>query len=471
MNKLLTLTEEDRKLSDVGTEKAILACIMKEPSKMIEASVKIRPDDFFEDETRYLFSIMLGIFNKKSGKDCHYDITTLRSTAKDYGKEEDFLRKTGKEYIEYLTIVKESMVDLASFEPYIERVASLSLKRRLLRASENFRNNILESNDSPEELLVKERIEIDTLFSSSTNNGNQLVKLGDSALKFIEDSMTEKKKILGIRTMLPGLDRTIEGLRRKNLVIVSAAKKTGKSVFLMNIGLNVGVRQKLPTLMISTEMSDEEMLSRALANLSMVKEKDIQKGNLGEAEAKRVFSAERTFKQGNFYHVFLPGFTIEKIIGFIRKFVNNIVGFKEDGRPNDCLVIFDYIKMPQAGLSGSKEVKEYKELGEITNNLKILAGTLDIPILAACQTNRGGEVANSFEITWYCNTFMILENKSKKELEKNEMNKIYAGNQRLRITDNRGGEENHEGIDLDFDRPILTYQEMDVKGLTGGYTS
>ena len=116
--------------------------------------------------------------------------------------------------------------------------------------------------------------------------------------------------------------------------------------------------------------------------------------------------------------------------------------------------------MPQAGTGSTKEEKEYKILGQFADALKILAGDLDIPVLTACQTNRAGEVANSYELTWFCNTFMELTAKSDKELQNDLEAGVYLGNQRLKIVDNRGGAEDHDGINLDYNGAVLKYNEV-----------
>lgn len=460
VSRVINQADEDRLLSDPGTENGILACLMTEPAKMVDAAIKLKPEDFCEEEAKYLFSIMLAIYNKKNGKNCHYDITTLRSIAKESGKEEDFLAKTGKEYVEYLNLVQKSMVRLEMFESYTDRVASLSVKRKLYRKNEEFKRTILESDKSPEELMTQERAEIDNLFVTTANHGNKLENLGDGALGFIEDVMVQKRPILGIPTKFPVLDKTIEGLKRKNLIIISAHKKTGKTAFLMNIGVNVGVYQQIPTLMISTEMSNREIMSRVMANLSQLKEVDILKGNVTTTPDKnKLLEAEKKFKEGKLYHAEMRGFTVEKVVALVRKFVNNTVGYDDSGKVKDCLVIFDYIKMPSSTSEAMRD-KEYKVLGMMADSLKELAGDLDIPILTACQTNRSGEIANSYEITWFCNTFCILQKKTDKELEKDKMNGVITGNQRLKIMDNRGGTTNEDGINFDYDGSRLTYIEI-----------
>ncbi len=153
------------------------------------------------------------------------------------------------------------------------------------------------------------------------------------------------------------------------------------------------------------------------------------------------------------------GFSVEKIISAVRKFVHDVVGKDSTGRVNDCLIIFDYIKMPQGGVGLGEDAKEYKVLGQIADALKMLAGTLDIPILSACQTNRAGGTANSYELEWFCNTFMKLTNKSQKKMDDEAGDGGPRGNQLLEITASRSGDE-HNGLNFDYQRPILTYVEV-----------
>lgn len=458
--KMQALVKKDN-LSDEGAERAVLASIMQDPSLMTECAIRLDDSDFINESNRYLYGIMLALFKSSGGKQLAFDITTLLSEAKQRGVEEQFIKRSGgEEYITFLTITKDMHINLKNFDRYVDKVLSFSVKRRLVESAEDFVHDIFAGELAPEELVVRGRDRIDGVFKETVSRTVKFSNLGGKAEEFVENAKIQKKEILGIRTLFPKLDKTIEGLRRQNLIIVSAPKKTGKSAFLMNIGLNVAIRQNIPTLMISTEMSDEEILSRSISNLSEVPEKDILKGNYSGAKAERVKMATEEMKNGVFFHQSMRDFNMEKVIAASRSFVTNIVGKDENGKTKDCLILFDYIKMPQAGATSSKEEKEYKVLGQFADALKILSGDLDIPILTACQTNRAGEVANSYELTWFCNTFMELTSKSDKELQNDLELGTYKGNQRLKIVDNRGGEEDHDGISLDYSGVILKYQEL-----------
>jgi len=447
------------KLSDSGAERAVLACLMSNPQKMNDCVDVLEVESFFNDNNKYLYAIMLGIFKKKVGSNFTFDISFLQSMARERGVEDSFIAKSGgKSYLEFLTLTKESFVDCSSFNNYVDRIISLHTKRKLLVSLKDASDKVLSSKDSPDELMVSTQDGISTLLNSSKKV--DYVNIGSLASSYIETSLKEKKTILGIPTMYKSLDSVIQGLKRKNLLIMMAPKKTGKTAFLMNIGLNVSVRQNIPTLMISTEMSDEEVLSRAISNLSDVDEVKIARGDLTQQELNSVQAAELKLRSGNFHHIYMPSFSIEKVVASIRKFVDKVVGYDSNGRVKDCLILFDYIKMPQVSISTSAQMKEYKILGGMADCLKGIAGELDIPIFTACQSNRGGDIANSYELTWFCNTFLELKKKSDTEIDKEKEMGNYCGNQRLKITANRGGGECGGGIDFEFYGNILKYQEI-----------
>lgn len=449
-------------LSNEGAERAVLACLMKEPGMMANCIGKITQEDFTNSNNAYLFGIMVSLYNKSGGKPTSFDITTLQTLAREKGVEDQFIEKSGgKQYIEFLYFTQSTMIDIGAISDYILTISSLSVKRNLYKTNKEFLNKIVESSATPEELIVQEQGKIKDIFDELSATTNKVHNIGNFADSIAKDLFKEKKKLIGIPTQFRQLDSIIEGLRRGTLSIVSAPRKTGKTAFLMNIGINVGIKQRIPTLMISTEMSDEEIYYRMLSNLSGVQEKKIRKGDVNDRDIASVKEAYKQVKEGKFYHTTIRGFTVEKIIGAIRRFVGQEVGTRFDGKSRECLIIFDYIKMPSGGQSVSKDQKEYKILGQIADSLKQIAGDMEIPILTACQTNRSGDVANSYELTWFCDTFMELKNRPEAEVSAEQASGICMGNQKLKIVANRGGEENHTGIHFEYTRHILSYLEVE----------
>lgn len=454
------INEEVAKLSDSGAERAILACLMTNPAKISTCFNDLHPDDFFNENNKYLYIIMLSLFQKRGLSNLSFDISMLLSIAKERGVDKEFIEKSGGvQYLEYLKLTKDSFVNCDSFDGYVDRVIMFSNKRKLFLSIEQTKGDLFVAESSAEEVILGGQARMNSLLLSSIRK-DEYINLGSLAGDFIDESLKQKKALLGIPTGFKELDSIIEGLRRKNLLILMAPRKTGKSSFLMNVGLNVGVRQEIPTLMISTEMSDEEILSRALSNLSQVPQIRIEKGASSENEIKSLRLSQTRLDKGKFFHLFMPQYSPEKVAAIIHRFVDSYVGRNAEGKTNDCLVIFDYIKLPQSSVSAAQQAKEHKILGLIADQLKIIAGKLDIPILTACQTNRAGDVANSYELTWFCNTFMDLSKKTDKEMERDKERGNFFGDQRLRVIANRGGEECFGGINFQHLGETLTYQEL-----------
>ena len=174
-------------------------------------------------------------------------------------------------------------------------------------------------------------------------------------------------------------------------------------------------------------------------------------------EMSALKEAIQKLKAGNYYHVYLPSFTVDKVNAIAKKFKM---------QHNIQAIFFDYLKMPSSQISTLRSVQEWQMLGYIASGLKDLAGTLGIPIYSACQENRidpkGGRkdetnVGGSDRILQLASKLIFLTNKSDEEIMKEgEIN----GNQRLYIAFQRNGESNCPPINIKFDRPRNTMIEI-----------
>ena len=112
----------------------------------------------------------------------------------------------------------------------------------------------------------------------------------------------------------------------------------------------------------------------------------------------------------------VAGKPIEEICSIIRRWY-----YSQVGRGNNCVVVYDYIKLP-----GEKDLnkKEYELIGEKVNSLKELTLELDIPLLTACQLNRSAEngvddssaIAQSDRLQWFASFVAIFRRKSAEEI-------------------------------------------------------
>ena len=84
-----------------------------------------------------------------------------------------------------------------------------------------------------------------------------------------------------INTGFIDIDKRIGGFRKSELIVLASRPEMRKSAFALNIAANVGIRQKIPTLIFSLEMSKEQVANRILSSESNV---DIEKIRTGKIE-------------------------------------------------------------------------------------------------------------------------------------------------------------------------------------------
>ena len=347
-----------------------------------------------------------------------------------------------------------SSFDFTNIDLYIKKLINISKKNKLISYLDDKADNLegVLTNHDVKSVDVINDVEfglLNLMQNDDVSDDPEDIFLNMDL--YVDKILNNKVDMIGLSTGFPILDDRIDGLVNGTLNIIAAFKKGGKSACCMNIALHVAFKLGIPILYIDTEMSTEQNYSRILSRLTKIPEKRIKRGNLTDAEKELVVLAAKILKnKEKYYHKYMPGFTIEAVVALIKKYHTKYgIG----------LVIFDYIK------SGSQEdfstIKEYQLLGNTTIALKDISGILNIPILAAVQRARSGDIADSDRIARYGDTIIVLEEKTKEEIEKlgftGGLYKFFVRYSR------RGGETPYEGIGVHFRKSILNIQEADIQ--------
>ena len=266
--------------------------------------------------------------------------------------------------------------------------------------------------------------------------GQKPEMLGDNIDEYIDFLVENKCDQIGLSSGFPRFDTVIGGgLRRKCVDLVSARPGVGKSVFADNVALH-NSRQGVPVLMLDTEMSKEDHLNRILSNISGVPIEEISTGKFAEDDEKfiAVRGAMDEIRDIPYTYVSVAGAPFETIINTIKRWIIQEVGQDENGRTNDCLVVYDYLKLMSSS-SINKNIQEYQALGFQITNLHNLAVKYDFPCLSFVQLNRDGitkestdAVSGSDRLIWLCTSFSIFKLKSAEELAEDGPN---GGNRKL----------------------------------------
>lgn len=368
--------------------------------------------------------------------------------------------------MDYLMTMEEARISEENVKIYCNKIKQSYTRRKLYEVGEYAQNIAVDDKSAtlnPSELIHAVETKIGDLSIDAQTN-EDVYKMGDNTEAILAERAETPEQVPGLETGWTEFDRTTNGLQGDDLLIVVAESKTGKSVFLTNIATKFSIIDQIPILYIDTEMSARQQEDRILARLSGIPFNEIVSGMYvmdtvnGKAEDKvaRLKRAREQLNMGNYYHVYMPQFTIEKVSALARKFHRQF-GIKA--------LFFDYIKIPSS--QGSfKEVQEYQALGFLTSGLKDIAGMLDIPVLAAAQANRtnlgsdkkdASSIGGSYRILQLASKLMFLTNKTDEQIAKQG---IQNGNQTLQIAYQRNGESGGDPINIFFDRPKLHMREV-----------
>jgi replicative DNA helicase len=195
----------------------------------------------------------------------------------------------------------------------------------------------------------------------------------------------ERKKLgkpLGIPYGIPTLDRATGGLHPWQLVTVLAFTNIGKSTLLRSLAFNFWQAGHTP-LIFSLEMGAEEILhsfDAMAAKLDLNKLKQLRLAD-DHLEAWRNYA--KTFQR--------EGIADIPIIDSLYRITPDQVYAETLRHKPDCVII-DYVGLMKSNyINRGSSIKKHQILTDITQDLKINARMLKVPIIMAAQTNRSGK--------------------------------------------------------------------------------
>jgi len=231
---------------------------------------------------------------------------------------------------------------------------------------------------------------VDDLYKGSiTDSGKELHEL---VMQFAQDKDDELngKKVLKIMTHFPDLDRIIEGFREGNLVTIAAGSGVGKTTFGLNILRNVAFNERIPVMLLSLEMGEQEVLISVLSAISSTPQTVLKSDEQKDREFSiKLAMALRSdlLNEGIKFKTWCN--SCDKFGAAVRVIRNHI-----KSEPECKLIMIDYVGLMSADAPHLKNPNRVSEIQYMTRTLKNLAMELNIVILILAQINRNNQDPN-----------------------------------------------------------------------------
>lgn len=433
-------------LEDLASERAVLAALCQYGLDCYLEIDFVDADHFTDDMNQLLFHCI----HKSVSENSKVELASILSAANSLGVHESI---NNKQEISFIRSLFNFPIHKENAKSHAIKIAKLKLARDLKKTLSACQKDLDATNGDEDVMDLISKVEAPILDATadiyqSSNKKTEIIGEDiDDYIEFLSENVSDN---VGIPTGFPRYDAAIGGgLRRKCVDLIAARPKVGKSMFGDAVAMNVS-NLGIPVLMLDTEMSKEDHLNRMLANLSGVDINKISTGKFTEnpLEKEKVEKAADKLKEIPYHYISIAGQSFENILAIMRKWIYQHVGFDEAGVTNDCLIVYDYLKlMGSEGISSS--MQEYQVLGFQITQLHNFMVKYDVPCLSFVQLNRDGitkestdVVSGSDRLIWLCTSFSIFKMKSEEEVAED---KVENGNRKLVPVVSRHGEGLDDG--------------------------
>ncbi|MFM9826095.1 DnaB-like helicase C-terminal domain-containing protein [Flavobacterium sp.] len=316
----------------------------------------------------------------------------------------------------YLESLELRQVSKDAAPGYFKELAQIYAKKQIDSRLDEIRKYIHNSkNDSFNQVISK----CDYLYGDVINSfslDGEPEDLFNGTKEYIEE-LGNLDKPNEITCPYPIFQKFYGGFSNSTLTLFVASYKVGKSTFLLDLMTKICSNDPdMVGLYIDTEMKTVEVKRRLVSMLSGVNEYYLRNGWRRDAElvknVRKVWPViEKWFNR--LQHLYVANISQEETESIIRRWV-----WKKKAENPNCkpIVFYDYFKLTDQD-SVRDGFASSMVLGVKVDRTKKLSAELDIPIIAAAQSNAAGEVGLSREVPKFVDNAFKLRKRNIEEIE------------------------------------------------------
>lgn len=351
-------------------EQAALGALLLDPDAVPHILRYLRPDDFYINANKNVFSAIISLFEKGQKA----DLITLADEMRVLGLLD---HSGGPAYIARLT---DSVPSSANMEYYARIVQECSIRRNLLRLAADI-------SQKAHDISIDTGMLLDELQESifEINQDKQAVsyrsvrEIIPDAMKMIEELAKNKNQYTGVPGGFAELDGMTSGFQNSELVIIGARPSVGKTAFALNMASHMALRERLPVCFFSLEMSDLSLTYRILSSEARIDSEKVKSGLIKPSDIQSLMDAASRIYDAPLYIVDVPNIKLLDLRSLARRMKSE----------KDVKIIFiDYLTLIT---HENSELPRWEQISSISRSLKALARELRIPVVALSQLKREAE--------------------------------------------------------------------------------
>jgi replicative DNA helicase len=356
--------------NNLEAERSVLGAILLDNNALNTAVENLRPEDFFLDQHRRVYTQMIALGEVQQA----IDLITLTEELHRRGD----LEASGG--APYLASLADGMPKVSNVEHYARIVKEKAMLRNLIHATHNIQQRAFEGEDGADTILDNAESSIFAIAEDRIKVGLVPIKeIVHENFERLERIFKEGKSITGIPTGYGELDKLLSGLQPSELLILAARPSQGKTALALNLAENIALRAGEPVAIFSLEMSKESLLQRLVASVAQIDAHKFRTGHLSREDWRSMTEALGQISAAPLWIDDSGSISVLEIGAKARRLMRD-KGLK--------LLVVDYLQLITArGRFSSRQ----EEVSNISRSLKGLAKELKIPVLVLSQLTRAPE--------------------------------------------------------------------------------
>ena len=356
---------------NLDAERAVLGAILLEGRETLPRVIEVlRASDFYTESHRSIYSAMLQLFDRGEP----VDILTLQEEL----RRTDKLEPAGGPAA--LALLEEQASIAVHLTAYAQIVRDRAVLRELIQTSSQIIAQAFEAKDDVQTLVDDAERKIFSLAERRLEGSALPIgKILRNTFEYIERLYERKEHVTGVATGFEKLDLETSGFQPSDFIIIAGRPSMGKTAFALNIAQHVGITLRGRVLVLSLEMSAQQIVQRMLCSEAKVDSQAVRTGYLSSSDWHRLTAAAGRLSEASIFIDDSPGLTVLEARAKARRMR------AEHGL--DLLVI-DYLQLMRG--RASMESRQ-QEISEISRSLKALAKELNVPVVALSQLSRAVE--------------------------------------------------------------------------------
>ena len=362
-------------------EKHVLAGFLNFSDLVIEVDSWVSEKDFYVKEHQTIFSV---IRNTVIEGEEEVDNVLIANKINNLGITFEKIN-----IFDYLRALKGITITRKNALASCQELSKVRISRELDQTLDESKSFIKENLNSDIDTILTGCDQIYNSKLDSYTLKEEPQDLFDDMEDFIEEIGNNPHEETGLATGFKEFNRLYGGLRPQNLYAIVARPGQGKSTWILDVCRKTAKKHNVPTLILDTEMSTEDIKFRVAAAESGVSLWHLETGNWRRNSelVEKVRNSYDAIKNQCIYHYPVGNKNIDQICSFVRRFY-----YSEVGRGNPFILGYDYIKL--TGERVGNNWAEHQAIGDKIDKLKKLSEELNCPIITAMQMNRSGENFN-----------------------------------------------------------------------------